>query len=122
ELSNPHENLRLFAIAKDQFGAAMPSRDVRWVSSDPSVIEVTAKGALIPHRDGSAVVVASVGGIMAAQPVRVRFYLAIAVPEDDLLMKPGESRTLAAQVVGTGGRHVDAPMKWTSSAPRIAVV
>ncbi|HNQ22499.1 MAG TPA: Ig-like domain-containing protein [Phycisphaerae bacterium] len=62
---NPGDTRRLTAVGYDDNGKALPSVNVAWRSSNPSIVSVSADGVLLADREGQAEITALAGEIIS---------------------------------------------------------
>ena len=112
------------AALRDVRGQPVTGRAVTWTSSATDVASVDAAGELQARAPGRAVITAAIEGIrqtfavtVVAEPVS-----AVAVTPAALSLSPGESASLVGQASSSGGRVLDRPLDWNSSAPGVATV
>jgi uncharacterized protein YjdB len=110
----------LYAVTEPPLDEA--SGEVLWTSSAPQVVSVDKHtGELTARRAGEATITArATSGKKAVCVVQVALPTeSIAVPESELRMEPGETRTL--HPVATPAANV-AGLTWSSSDPSVATV
>jgi hypothetical protein len=112
------------AVPRDARGQPLAGRSVRWTSSATDVASVDAAGELRARAPGRTVITAAIEGISQAFAVTViaEPVSAVAITPAAVSLSPGQSATLAAQASGAGGRVLDRPLEWSSSAPAVATV
>jgi uncharacterized protein YjdB len=113
--------------AVDSKGEIVPGATVTWESSNPKVATVDATtGSVKSVATGKAVVTARLAEPpLEAQVVVEVFDVALAnvVPSRTTLAGPaGTTYALNLEVKDSGGKRVELPATWTSSAPNVAKV
>jgi len=115
----------LRATALDSAGHQLTGRPVTWASSNSTVAAVDASGQVTARAAGTAVVVATVGGVGGASTITVP-----PVPVGRVTIAPksasvpqGGQQQFTATVRDQNGVVVsDRPVTWSSSATGVAVV
>jgi len=103
------------ATAQTDFGPRSDA-DIRWTSTDESVVRVSAGGSVLAVMPGTARVEATSEGVKSGVPVRV-----VANPIRSLRVDPMEAAMKAGDVVhfsarafdSDGGPVADAPIEWS---------
>ncbi len=88
----PGGTMQLTALARDQFGAAIPGPGVSWATSDTAVATVSASGLVSAVRGGTARITASAAGIDGFASVTVG-----AGPPAKLVIVKGDGQTAYAR-------------------------
>ncbi len=117
---------QLTATSRDPGGVELTGRTVTWTSSAPTVITVSATGALRALTTGSAQISATVpigdssGTRAATATIAVFGTLQVAVTPRTATVQVGQTVALSATVTGTAG--IPRAVQWESSAPAQATV
>lgn len=115
-------NSQLEVTPQDANGHRM-SADVRWTSSDPSIVTVDGDGLVTAKGHGTATVTATSGTYSATVTVNVSLYPAIIlIPSSSVLDALGATVQLNAQVLDANGEEVSEAVHWDSADPLIATV
>lgn len=118
------ESLQLTATVQDSAGRAVAGRPVRWTSSDPVHLPVSATGLVTGVGAGAATISATVDGVSGAARVRVIGRVArVTIDQGDITLVPGGVVPLVASPrdstgLALGGRIVT----WGSSDTLVARV
>ena len=120
--------LQLSATPRDVNGEVLTGREVKWVSVDSSVAGVTSGGTVIGRVEGSANVVASVGGLASLARIHVQTKVpepvaSIALRLDDTTLAAGQLTHVTATTKDSTGQTLNGrSLTWTVSDPRVASV
>lgn len=112
-------------VARDQAGAAMPTPEVIWTSSDPSVASVSQVGFVNALATGTTKIVAAALGKSAEVTVIVvpTPVAGVLLSPTSGLLAPGESlRLLAVPLDAAGGVLNDRLVSWLSSDTTVVQV
>ena len=98
-------------------GTPRPDPPVEWSSSDPSVAEVDARGAVTAVAPGEVTITAELDGLTAQQEYRVETspLAGLEITGNDEVVRTGDVVDLAAQAVNGTGGAVDVPVEWSLS-------
>jgi alpha-tubulin suppressor-like RCC1 family protein len=110
------DSLQLTAAVRDSTGAALTDRTVRWSSSEPSRVVVSAAGLATALTPGTATITASAEGARDTAQLRVVARVAgVAIPQGDLTLVPGGTLAFAAIAFDPDGTPLAGrPIAWTS--------
>jgi hypothetical protein len=102
------------------------TRSVRWVSSDPTIVELSSAGMATANALGAVNVTASSGAVSSTAPVRVSPAVAISLtvaPKESILAVDGiEQLTAVAKFSDGTTQEVTASATWSSGDPTVAYV
>jgi adhesin/invasin len=119
------DTIQLAVTATDARGNALLGAATVWSSTDSAVASVDSAGTVVARGDGTASIVAGIGGKSARAQVSVqRRATGLRVVGDSLLRVPeGERRRTMAHLVDARGNKIGgAVAKWRSADPSIATV
>lgn len=123
----PGASTKLLAEVRDRAGRTVPGSNVRWSSTDPSVVRVdSASGWVHAVRSGRAHVIAASGewrdslALVVRRPPPAVASVSIS-PHGSL--RVGDTLTLAAVVLDEQGTPLAGTgLSWSSSEPRLAAI
>jgi uncharacterized protein YjdB len=108
-------------------GDTLDGRDIRWQTSDSTILKVTQAGVVVPLKPGTAEVSASTQRVRGRTLVTVlssKSSATVTVTPADASVRVGATTTLVANVRGADG--ADAPgehkVRWVSSDTSVATV
>jgi uncharacterized protein YjdB/alpha-tubulin suppressor-like RCC1 family protein len=119
------EKLQAAAIPVDQSGGILPSREIRWTSSNSEVLSVTLGGEVTGVGPGSATLTAEVEGKIGSLPIQVSLVpiTSISIDPSTVSVSAGARITLVPIVKDSAGRPlVGRTLQWASKAPTVASV
>lgn len=118
----PGRSVQLAVRVLDAAGQPVEGRAVRWTTSDPTLVEVSATGRVTALRAGHGQVTATVEGGTGVVQVHV-YDRALHVWPDTLAALPGETRQLTLRALDEeGGPVALGGGTWESSDPSVARV
>ena len=117
--------LQLTATPRDAAGATLAGRTIAWVSSNPSVAQVSAAGIVTGVAAGTATVTATSEGQSGSSTITV-----IVVPVATVTVAPASASVDLGRTVqltatlrdASGGTLTGRPITWTSLNPGVATV
>ncbi len=113
----------LTVTARDAGGVVIPGVIIAWSSVNADIADVSGRGnsAVITARaSGATVIRAQGGGVSVTVPVRVLTVRAIGLTPSAFTMRPGESRSMVANVDAEVGALSD--LNWSVRDPAIATI
>jgi hypothetical protein len=111
----PGESLLLEARPVQEDGSLVAAGRVSWRALHPEVASVDSNGLVIAVAPGRTIVQATAaGGLMATAALEVAA-AEIALPQDRLVLGPGETDTLRVLIPGQGNRELRGGIKWQTS-------
>jgi serine/threonine-protein kinase len=119
----PGATAPLRATVKNAAGQAVPGTDLRWSSSEPSVVTVDgATGLLTAVATGKATITATAGGAHDSIDVTVGepkpAHITVTISRD--VLEPGDRAALSAVVTSRFGVRIDRDVRWGVDAPSVA--
>jgi uncharacterized protein YjdB len=121
----PGDQVRLAATARDNSGAALADRLVRWSSLAPGVVAVAGDGTVAALAEGVATIVASCEGQSATIEIRVdpALVAAVVVQPPTRPLRVGRKLVLRAEPRDQhGGVLRGRTIEWSSRNPAIAEI
>jgi Big-like domain-containing protein len=123
---SPQETLQLAATPKTEGGLPLPSRDVSWSSSSPTMVSVSESGMVRALSVGGPVTItATVEGVNGTAEITVVptavDHVTVSPPEANLIVG-GSTQLSPTAFDADGGVLPGRSFSWESSAPAIAQV
>ena len=107
-LSAFSDTLQLLATVRDSGGSAIPGAPIQWHSSNATVVDVSASGAVVSHGNGIASVDARSGAVADTATVTVRQKVAsVRVQPDSTALPVGGSQQFAVAALDRKGFAID---------------
>lgn len=119
------DKIQLKAMVRDASGTSLHSWPVRWTSSDPAIVQISADGLVTPVSPGTANVSAvSEESVGNATVVVVRLPVeAVSISPSPVSLFRSGTFQLTPTVVGAGGKVLEGrAIVWSSSDPVVASV
>ena len=124
---NVGQSVQAVVTLKDASGNVLTGRAVNWVSSDASIVSVSATGVVTALKRGGVTIIASVdGGVSASAVVSAIAPKAavgsIALSAGATQIKIGQLTQITAIVRDAGGNVISVPVTFSSNPSTIATV
>ena len=125
ELNKPGETFQIRAVALDKEKKPMADAVIRWVSSNPAVVEVSDRGLLTAKGSGKSVITITSPGTEAVSviPCKVSILAAINVKPKKVELKVGEKHGMEATALNERNELFENQMVgWDSSDDKIVFI